>query len=73
MMRRNKYFDAKNQHRAELIHKKHLGAGLSAEEDAELEKLQKWTGDYVDKRHPIDFSVIEEMEQYRLTREIDEH
>jgi hypothetical protein len=72
-MRRSKHFDAKNQRRVELIHKKHLGGGLTVEEDVELETLQKWVGDYVNKRHPIDFSVIEELERYRLKREANEN
>lgn len=72
-MRHSKLFVVKNQRRVELIHKKYLGAGLTAKEDAEMEKLQKWVSDHVDKRHPIDFSVIKEMKQYRLSRETDEH
>jgi len=57
-VRKSKLFDAKNQRRGELIHKK-VYIGLSKEEAAELEELQKWVTDYVDKRHPIGTEVAE--------------
>ncbi len=60
-MRPSKRFSEKNRRRVELIHKDIYEGGLSVQEQAELDELERWTSEWVDKRHPIDFSVIEDL------------
>ena len=46
-------FSALNNRRGELIHKKHLGGGLSQDQERELAMLQGVTGLMLEYKHPL--------------------
>ncbi len=53
-----------NTRRHELIRRKHLGGGISADEDAELEDLQKRVGDAINAAFPPP-NIDEILERFR--------
>jgi hypothetical protein len=62
--RLRKWFKATNDRRIDLINKQYLsGVGLTPEETAELEELQKKCGDEINRVHPLPFGKLEELEQ----------
>lgn len=56
-----KEFRRKNIRRGELIDKKCKNGPLSMDEKAELDALQKWVGDWLDKRLPYESYIHPEL------------
>lgn len=56
-------FKAKNDRRLRLVFKKHE-QGLSVEESAELEEMDREVGEYMARKYPRDRTILDDFSAY---------
>jgi hypothetical protein len=60
-VRKPRSFKQANERRLRLIDKKYGGGGLTPEEEAEYEMVDKFVDDWMERKHPRDTTMLDEM------------
>jgi hypothetical protein len=60
-VRKPRYFKPANKRRCELIDKDIFGGGLTPQERAEYEMVDKFCSEWMERKHPRDTTMLDEM------------